>query len=47
MKQRAQRPSSAFIGASWLALFVGAITYLAGLWNGDMLLNNMAIISRC
>lgn len=34
-----QRPSSAFIGASWLALFIGALTYLIGLWNSSMLLN--------
>lgn len=33
------KPSSAFVGASWAALFVGAITYLIGLWNSDMLLN--------
>jgi uncharacterized membrane protein YiaA len=34
-----QKPTAAFIGASWLALFVGAITYLIGLWNGAMELN--------
>jgi uncharacterized membrane protein YiaA len=34
-----QRPSAAFIGASWAALLVGAITYLAGLWNATMALN--------
>lgn len=34
-----QRPSSAFIGASWLALLIGVITYLAGLWNAGMALN--------
>ena len=34
-----QRPSSAFIGASWAALLIGAITYLAGLWNAGMALN--------
>ena len=35
----AQRPTSAFIGASWAALFVGAAVYLLGLWNAQMLLN--------
>lgn len=34
-----QRPSAAFVGASWAALLVGAITYLAGLWNATMALN--------
>lgn len=34
-----QKPTAAFIGASWLALFVGALTYLIGLWNGEMPLN--------
>lgn len=34
-----QRPTGAFIGASWAALFVGAITYLVGLWNAQMALN--------
>ena len=34
-----QRPSSAFIGASWAALLIGAITYLTGLWNAGMPLN--------
>lgn len=33
------RPTAAFVGASWLALFVGAITYVAGLWNAQMALN--------
>jgi uncharacterized membrane protein YiaA len=39
MKLHMQKPTGAFIGASWAALFVGAITYLAGLWNSDMQLN--------
>jgi uncharacterized membrane protein YiaA len=34
-----QRPTAAFIGASWLALFIGSLTYLIGLWNSKMLLN--------
>ncbi|MBS0453287.1 MAG: YiaA/YiaB family protein [Proteobacteria bacterium] len=37
--QRTQRPTGAFIGASWAALFVGGIAYLAGLWNAQMQLN--------
>ncbi|MBK6387027.1 MAG: hypothetical protein IPF71_09595 [Rhodoferax sp.] len=34
-----QRPTGAFVGASWAALLVGAITFLVGLWNGTMQLN--------
>lgn len=38
--QLPQRPTGAFIGASWLALLVGAATYVIGLWNaGNMALN--------
>lgn len=33
------KPTGAFVGASWAALIVGAATYLGGLWNSDMLLN--------
>ena len=28
-----QRPTGAFIAASWVALLVGALVYLVGLWN--------------
>lgn len=31
-----QRPSNAFIGAAWLALGVGSIGFLIGLWNATM-----------
>lgn len=34
-----QRPTGAFVGASWSALFVGALAYLVGLWNAQMQLN--------
>jgi uncharacterized membrane protein YiaA len=34
-----QRPTGAFIGASWAALLVGASAYLVGLWNASMPLN--------
>lgn len=33
------RPSAAFVGASWLALLIGAATYMIGLWNASMPLN--------
>lgn len=33
------RPTPAFIGAAWLALGVGLISYCIGLWNADMALN--------
>lgn len=35
----AAKPSPAFIGASWVALATGLISYCIGLWNADMLLN--------
>ena len=34
-----QRPTGAFIGASWVALFIGAGVYGVGLWNAQMQLN--------
>ena len=34
-----QKPSAAFVAASWLALGTGAIGYLVGLWRATMLLN--------
>lgn len=34
-----QKPTPAFIGASWFVLFVGTISYCIGLWNSDMQLN--------
>ena len=33
------KPTAAFIGASWTALLAGAGAYLFGLWNTDMQLN--------
>ena len=38
-QQMVQRPTGAFVGASWTALLVGGATYLVGLWNSDMQLN--------
>ena len=34
-----QRPSAAFIGASWVALFAGFLAFVIGLWNANMALN--------
>lgn len=34
-----QKPSNAFIGASWVALIIGMLGYLIGLWRSDMQLN--------
>ena len=34
-----QKPTSAFIGASWMSMLVGVLAYCIGLWNSDMLLN--------
>ena len=33
------KPTAAFIFASWVALLVGVIAYLVGLWNAEMLLS--------
>ena len=34
-----QKPTGAFIGASWFALLIGMTSYCIGLWNADMQLN--------
>lgn len=34
-----QKPSNAFIAASWIALGAGMIGFLTGLWRAQMLLN--------
>ncbi|MDI9880631.1 inner membrane protein YiaA [Flectobacillus roseus] len=34
-----QQPSSAFVAASWVALGIGIVGYLIGLWNAEMALN--------
>ncbi len=34
-----QKPSNAFIGAAWVALLAGTVSYCIGLWNADMYLN--------
>ena len=39
MKPQLQKPTPAFVGASWLALLIGSMTYLIGLWNAPMQLN--------
>jgi len=34
-----QKPSMAFVAASWVALFIGVLGFNIGLWNSGMLLN--------
>lgn len=34
-----QKPSNAFVAASWATLLTGMTAYIIGLWNADMLLN--------
>ncbi|MBW8684338.1 inner membrane protein YiaA [Chitinophaga rhizophila] len=34
-----QKPSLAFIATSWLALLIGVLGYIIGLWNAEMQLN--------
>jgi uncharacterized membrane protein YiaA len=40
MKLQVQRPTGAFIAASWVALLVGALAYLIGLWNAPKMALN-------
>jgi uncharacterized membrane protein YiaA len=39
MSTQIQRPTGAFVGASWLAMGIGAGVYLVGVWNAAMALN--------
>lgn len=39
MNHQIQKPTAAFVGASWVALFVGSGAYVMGLWNANMLLS--------
>ncbi|WP_266156862.1 inner membrane protein YiaA [Dyella silvatica] len=39
MKYIPQKPSAAFVAASWAALLIGFIAFIAGLWNAGMQLN--------
>lgn len=34
-----QKPSSAFVAASWIVLLTGIVSYVVGLWNAEMQLN--------
>lgn len=34
-----QKPTAAFVGASWASLCIGVVSYCIGLWNAEMLLN--------
>ena len=36
MKSQVERPTAAFIGASWVALFIGVIAFFVGLWNSAL-----------
>lgn len=33
------KPTSAYVGASWAVLGVGVLGFLIGLWNAEMMLN--------
>ncbi len=39
MDTQPQKPTSAYIGASWAALFIGSIVYMIGLWNAQVQFN--------
>ena len=38
-KANTYKPTAAFIGASWIALITGMVSYCIGLWNAEMQLN--------
>jgi uncharacterized membrane protein YiaA len=38
-QKQSMQPSTAFIGASWVALLIGITAFLIGLWNAEMELN--------
>lgn len=38
-QQKINQPSAAFISASWIALGVGILSFIIGLWNAGMELN--------
>lgn len=38
-KNTKNRPTNAFIGATWVALLIGIVSYNIGLYNADMALN--------
>ena len=39
MKPTMQKPTAAFVGASWIALMVGTLGFITGLWNAAMQMN--------
>ena len=39
-----RKPSPAFVGASWVALFLGALSFTIGLWNASMPLSNKGLL---
>lgn len=36
---KTEKPTSAFVTAAWVALLIGMLTYIIGLWNASMLLS--------
>lgn len=38
-QKTSQQPSAAFVAAAWVALFTGVLSFIIGLWNADMQLN--------
>lgn len=39
MSTTQQKPSGAFVAASWIALLLGMVSFCTGLWNAQMQLN--------
>lgn len=43
MAPQIRRPTTAFVGASWVAVLVGILAYVVALWNGKMELNEKGL----
>ena len=39
LHSKCQKPTGAFVGASWVSLLIGMSAYLIGLWNSNLELN--------
>lgn len=39
MTIQTQKPSAAFVGASWLSLVIGMATFMIGIWNANLSLS--------
>jgi uncharacterized membrane protein YiaA len=47
MKARIQKPTGAFVAAAWIALLAGMASFVFGLWNSNLQLNEKGFFSDC